>query len=401
LAEARLDAPDVLIVGAGVVGAAIAYELARRRQRVLILDRAEEPALGATRWSLGGTSWLGAAMDPRLRGLCFEGLERHQALSGDLGTDSGFRARPTLVLAPTDEALAGLVPLLENGQAHGFGGRVVDAAELARLEPTLDPGAAVGAVRCDLGWLDTVTATRAWIGGAVTLGAEFRRGVEVRAIRANGGTPVVETSEGAVEAGQVMLAAGAWMGRLLRQSGIKLGLVHTHAEVLESEPLPPTFDHLIVSANQSRAVLEVEIARPENLARLSAEAGGEMAPVSVELGVVQLADGRVRMGQLSRAVAGFLDGPLPEGAAAIRAEVARYFPELAREPAHLHSRPVSFSADRLPVAGPVPGAPGCWLVSGLVSPLIFLPALADRVASAMVGEWVPELEPFAPSRLAT
>src|SRR2546423_1908191 len=172
--EARLDAPDIVIVGAGVVGAAVAYELARRRQRVLVLERAEAAGLGASRWSLGGTSWLGAAMDPRLRDLCREGLERHQALSGELGTDSGFRARPVLVLAPTEEALAGLVPLVENGQAHGFGGRIIDGAEVARLEPTVAPGAAVGAAFCDLGWLDTVAAIEGWLHGAQALGATLQ-----------------------------------------------------------------------------------------------------------------------------------------------------------------------------------------------------------------------------------
>src|SRR4051812_28864060 len=100
--EARLYAPDVLIVGAGVVGAALAYEIARRGRRVLVLDRADEAALGATRWSMGGTHWLAAATDSRLRDLCREGLERHQTMSEELGTDGGFRARPILVLAPDD-----------------------------------------------------------------------------------------------------------------------------------------------------------------------------------------------------------------------------------------------------------------------------------------------------------
>ena len=83
--EARLDAPDVLIVGAGVVGAALAYEVARRGKRVLVVDRADGAALGATRWSMGGTHWLVAATDDRLRDLCREGLERHQQMSEELG----------------------------------------------------------------------------------------------------------------------------------------------------------------------------------------------------------------------------------------------------------------------------------------------------------------------------
>src|SRR3954465_15158998 len=128
--EGRPESPDVLIVGAGVVGAALAYEIARRGRTVLVVDRSDDVALGATRWSMGGTHWLAAATDPRLRDLRREGLERHQTMSEELGTDSGFRARPILVLAPDDRALGGLVPLVENGRAHGFEGRIVDGAEL-------------------------------------------------------------------------------------------------------------------------------------------------------------------------------------------------------------------------------------------------------------------------------
>lgn len=401
--EARLDAPDVLIVGAGVVGAALAYEVARRGKRVLVVDRAEEAALGATRWSMGGTHWLVAATDDRLRDLCREGLERHQGMSEELGADSGFRARPILTLAPDDEAFATLAPLVENGRQYGFEGRVVERDELYRLEPTLKPGSAVGGVLCTLGWVDTVLATRARLEGAAMHGATFRTGLDVTAIRVDGPTPVVETSEGPISAGQVILAAGAWMGRLLRDAGIDVPMVHTHAEIVESEPLPPTFKHVVIAmkpVEQSRGALETAIAQPERRARFEAEDGTDLglAP-SVEIGVVQQADGRVRLGQLSRGISGFLDGPHPDGEAAIRAEVGRYFPELAKQPGQIYHRPVSFTPDRLPLAGPVPGAPGYWLVNGLVSPLIYLPALAPRVAAALDGETVPEIVPFAPARL--
>ena len=152
----------------------------------------------------------------------------------------------------------------------------------------------------------------------------------------------------------MILAAGAWMGRLLRQAGIDLPMVHTHAEIVESEPLPPTFKHVVIAmkpVEQSRGTLETAIAQPERRARFEAEDGSDLglAP-SVEIGVVQQADGRVRLGQLSRAISGFLDGPHPDGEAAIRAEVGRYFPELAQQPGQIHHRPVSFSAGP-PAAG--------------------------------------------------
>jgi glycine/D-amino acid oxidase-like deaminating enzyme len=401
--EGRPERPDVLIVGAGVVGAALAYEVARRGRRVLVVDRAPAPALGATRWSMGGTHWLAAATDDRLRDLCLEGLDRHQALSEELGTDSGFRPRPILLLAPDEAALAGLVPLMENGRAHGFEGRIVDAAELARLEPTLASGVAIGAAYCNLGWVDTQVAPRAWLQGAAMHGAQFRGGVEVRSIHADGPNPRVETSAGPIEAGQVILTAGAWIGPLLREAGSRVPLVHTHAEVVETEPQPMIYQHTVIAVTppeRSRGTLETAIAQPDLRARFEADDGSDLGlPNSVEIGVIQQADGRVRLGQISRGISGFLDGPRPDGEAAIRSEVARFYPDLAWQPGQVHSRPVSFSADRLPVAGAVPGLPGYWLVTGLVSPLIYLPALAPRMVAAMEGASVPEIAPFAPDRL--
>ena len=88
-----------------------------------------------------------------------------------------------------------------------------------------------------------------------------------------------------------------------------------------------------------------------------------------------------------------------DGEALIRAEVAKYFPDLAQQPGRVYSRPVSFSVDRLPIAGPVPGAAGFWPVNGLVSPPVYLPSPAPRVAAALDGESVPENAAFAPARL--
>jgi glycine/D-amino acid oxidase-like deaminating enzyme len=234
-------------------------------------------------------------------------------------------------------------------------------------------------------------------------GAQFRSNVEVRSIHADGPNPLVETSDGPIEAGQVILTAGAWIGPLLREAGSAVPLVHTHAEVVETEPQPPIYRHTVIAVTppeRSRGTLEMAIAQPGLRARFEADDGSDLGlGTSVEIGVIQQADGRVRLGQISRGISGFLDGPRPDGEAAIRSEVARFYPDLAWQPGQVHSRPVSFSADRLPVAGAVPGLSGYWLVTGLVSPLIYLPALAPRMAAAMAGEAVPEIASFAPDRL--
>ena len=398
---ARSSRPAIMIVGAGVVGAALAYETARRGPSVTVVERAPRPAQGGTRWSMGGASWLTWAGEPLLRDLCREGLDRYRTLSDELGTDSGFCPLPMVVLAPDEPVLDRLAGLVEAARPHGFAGRVVSADELRTLEPALAPDAAVGAAVCEQGRLDTVTLTEAWLTAAEQLGATVRYGVEVHGIdQAGAEAAVVRTTDGPLTADRVVVAAGAWTRRLLRASGRDVAIFHTHAEVLETAPLPPTVAAVVVSASQARVELERAIAAPELSSRWDHESGDELLPAIVELGVTQFDDGRARLGQVSRAATGFLGGPLPAGEAALRAEVGRYLPSLAAAPAHLHGCPVSISRDRLPIAGPLPEAPSIWVVGGLAGPLVYLPALARRVAAALFGEPAPELAPFAPARFA-
>ncbi|MDP8921620.1 MAG: FAD-binding oxidoreductase [Chloroflexota bacterium] len=388
-----------MIVGAGVVGAALAYAASRRGLEVTVLEQAPGAARGGTRWSMGGASWLTWAGEPRLRDLCREGLDHYRLLSDELGTGCGFRPLPMVVLAPDDAALDRLASLLNSARPHGFSGRIVPSDELRDLEPALAPDAAVGAAICEQGRLDTVTLTEAWLTVAAQLGAIVRYGVEVHAVHQAGvDRAVVRTGEGLIAADRVVVAAGAWTRRLLRASGRDVAVLHTHAEVLETEPLPPTVAAIVVSASPARAELERAIAAPELAWRWDSEMEDELLPAIAELGVTQFDDGKVRLGQVSRAVTGFLAGPLPTGEAAIRALVGRYFPSLATAPARLRGCPVSISRDRVPIAGPLPDAPSVWIVGGLAGPLVYLPALARRIAGTLAGEAAPELTPFSPAR---
>jgi glycine/D-amino acid oxidase-like deaminating enzyme len=401
--------PDVVVVGAGVLGAAIAYESARRGLRVVVVEREAGPAAGATRWSMAGLIWLAAA-DDHLRRLSWEGLARHRTLGAELGADTGFRPLPMLLLAESGADLARLDPLLEAGNRAGFRGERVGPDDLLRLEPALAPGVAVGGVRCEQGHVDPVRLTEAWLAAAERLGATLRYGSEVGALDLGGGRgAAVETGTGRLAGGRVVVAAGAWSRGLLARAGIEVPVLHSHAEILETPPRPPVLTHFVAEASGARAALEEALASPAFGPRWAGDATGptdstdanELLPAAIELGAVQLSGGRVRLGQVSRAVPGFLPGPLAGGEALIRERIKRFFPRLAAEPATLRGRPVAISADRLPVAGPLPQAPDVYVVAGMDSPLISAPAIGARVAGALAGDAVPDLAPFRPDRFAT
>lgn len=425
------------MVGAGVIGAAVAYEAARRGLRVVLVDRAGTAAAGATRWSLAGLSWL-SATDECLRRLCWEGLQRHRSLSDELEADTSFRPLPQLILAPAQADLDRLEAALAAGTALGFRGERIPVGELACLEPGLQAGAVVGAIRCEAGHVDPVRLTRALLQAAVRSGAYLCHGTEVQRIVVHGQRCVgVETTTGFLPAGSVLIAAGAWTRPLLHTAGVEVAVLHTHAEVLETGPRPPTLSHLIMVADGARARLEVAMAalqlRPlwEQAApatvlhhrgadrgshagwgggRASAESPsppmaprsrGELLPAAVEFCAVQFPSGCIRFGQVSRAMPGYWGGPRSAGASAIRQRAATFFPQLACLPATLHGRPVAITADRLPAAGRVDPIPNLYVAAGMPSPLVYAPALAARLAALVAGtpDAVAELARYAPDRL--
>jgi glycine/D-amino acid oxidase-like deaminating enzyme len=391
--------PDVLIIGAGLIGSAVAYESARRGLKVLLIDRADRAAQGATRWSQAGVSWLSHVKRADLATLSHEGLERHRTLSDELGADTGFRPIPMLVLAPHKAALTAVSQLLETGRGYGFDGSVITADDLRDLEPGLADGVAVGGVVCRQGHADPELLTRAWVDAATRLGAVVRYDVDVTALSIEGGRCAeVQTSEGTLSVGHVVIAAGAWTRRLLRGAGQDAPVLHTHAEILETDPLPPTLSHFVGLAAPNRAELELGMAAPDLRSRWDDENHDDIVPALTQFGGVQFADGRVRLGQVSRAVSGFLDGPRPDGEAAIRDITRTYFPALADLPAKLHGRPVAISADRLPIAGPLDDVPNLFVAAGYDSPLIYTPALAARLAAALTGQSTPDLDAFKPGR---
>jgi D-amino-acid dehydrogenase len=274
------SSPDVVIVGGGAIGAASAYELARRGARVTVLERSGDASgcsygnaglicpshadalanLGAVRDGLawlarrdspfrlrlrpGLLPWLarfGAAALPArsaratavLRALARASLERHAELARD-GLATGFARRGTLSVFESAEAFEraqdarhGSLGLFD--PAEGFerapAGRPLDAAEARELEPALAPGVAGALHHPDDAHCDPGALVRALLDAAAEHGAQVRTGVELlRLRRANGRVAALDTTEGAVAAEMVVLAAGTWSRALARDAGVHLPL---------------------------------------------------------------------------------------------------------------------------------------------------------------------------------
>lgn len=207
-----MDSYDVVIVGAGVVGAAAGYELAPDHD-VLVVDR-DQVAAGATAKASGLVS---PQYDlPNHQQAARFAVERFRDLDGTGHFTFTERAGVSLVRPEEVESDRSII---ERVQAAGMAAELLDVEDAAPGLPAaydLSGFAAVGIVEA-MGWVDPYTFATTLLEEAQAAGAEVRTGVTVESVAVDGagseGTVTgVETDEGRVAADDVVVAAG-WRTR--------------------------------------------------------------------------------------------------------------------------------------------------------------------------------------------
>ncbi len=210
--------PSVIVVGAGIVGASLAYHLAAAGARVTLIDEAL-PASGATSRSF---AWInvvhGVAADyARLRNLAIGDYHRLQEeLAGTLPVNWSGALTWSADPAESEQMVA-------EHAAWGYEVRLVDAQEITVLEPNLAVPPPVAAFAPGEGALDPVAATRTLVAAAVEKGARLIThgavtGLDLDDRRAAG----VRLETGTLEADVVVLAAGTGSTALCAGVGIHL-----------------------------------------------------------------------------------------------------------------------------------------------------------------------------------
>jgi sarcosine oxidase subunit beta len=230
---------DVVIIGGGVVGASVAYHLAARGVRdVLVLERGAAPGAGSTGRATGGfRAQFGTRVNVRLSLLSREKLLRFEE---ETGVNPGFRQAGYLFVAGCEEELGELVSAQAVQRECGLSeARAVDAEEVARLNPALNPEGVAGGVYCPTdGFIRPLEILRGYTEAAARLGARFLYGVTVEGARAavEGKAETLLTTAGEVSAGAFVNAAGAWAGELGRALGVEIPVTPLRRQVAVTRP---------------------------------------------------------------------------------------------------------------------------------------------------------------------
>ncbi|MGD1940383.1 MAG: NAD(P)/FAD-dependent oxidoreductase [Leptolyngbyaceae cyanobacterium] len=385
---------DWIVVGNGLTGAALSYELARQGHAVLLLERSISPA-SATRYSYGGVPFWSGSSD-LLRQLCREGRDRYQAISEETGVSPEFRELDLVLTVNPDQDPKRLA---ERYAAVEIPPVPISAQAAVELEPQLNPAAISGALTVRHGHVNPLLLVKAYNHGLQNLGGQIVITTVTGLVRIGDRITGVTTPTQAYAAGNVAIAAGGLTRELLKTAGVKMPVYFTHAEIVETPPLTTQFRALIMPADLTRSAIESEVTDDDS-DDIWDEAGHEIRLPSLDAGFIQFLDGTVRIGQISRintALEPVLDAEASEQK--IRAGIAPLIPALAAVPGQWRACRVAFSQDGLPLAGAVPGVTGAYVFSGFTSPFALVPASAVHFAEAVTTGHSVLMSQLSPQRL--
>ncbi|WP_435059884.1 NAD(P)/FAD-dependent oxidoreductase [Streptomyces sp. bgisy060] len=374
---------DVIVVGAGVVGAACAHYAARVGLSVTVVDRGSV-AGGTTGAGEGNLLVSDKEPGPELE-LAQIATALWRELAERLPPQIEYEGKGGLVVASDEPGMRALRDFAARQEKAGVTTREVPADRLHDLEPHLAPGLAGGIhYPQDAQVMPAHAAAR--LLRAERERIRLRLGEEVTALLTDSSGRVrgVRTSAGEIHAPYVVNAAGTWGGAIAELAGVRLPVMPRRGFVLVTEPLPRVVRHKVYAADYVSDVAS-------GSAALQTSAVVEGTPA----GPVLIGASRERVG-FDRTLSTEVLRRLALGATAL-------FPALGAVRVirtYLGFRP--YLPDHLPAIGPDPRAPGLLHACGHEGAGVGLAPVTGRiVAACLTGAQPPlDIHPFRPERFA-
>lgn len=236
---------DAIIVGGGVIGGSIAFQLAKRGKKVLLLekDRIASKASSAAAGMLGAQAELDA--DNPLFSLASRSRGMFPALSEELkdlsGIDIELVNKGMFKVALTNDQVAESMDMIKVQQDAGLEAEWLSTAEIRKMEPLLSDEIKGAMFIPKDGQVSATRLSLAFAKSAASLGVDIKEFVHVSDLcTENGCVKGVVTNIGEFSSENVIVASGAWSAFLLEKSGINLDTYPVKGEcfsVLTDRPL--------------------------------------------------------------------------------------------------------------------------------------------------------------------
>jgi glycine oxidase len=365
---------DVLVIGGGVIGLSLAWELSKRGQNVCVIDQCE-PGQEA--------SWAGAGILPpakfregdhpldQLRGLACDLHPQWAAELNELtGIDNGYHQCGGLYLARTPGEVAALAAWAGTIVEEGIEVEQLTTARLHELEPGLRPSASLRSAHLlpTEGQLRNPRHLKALMAACQRIGVTITSNTQVTDFVVRGGKLVeLNTPAGPLRAAQFCFTAGAWTGQLVQRLGIQTGILPIRGQMVLFRCEQPPITRIVNVGSRY---------------------------------IVPRDDGRVLAGSTEEEV-GFDKRTTEAAIAELTAFARELIPPLRDAPIErtwAGLRPGSF--DGLPYLGPLPGISNAFVAAGHFRTGLYLSPATAVVMSELICGQQPQIDlsPFRVGR---
>jgi len=372
---------DVVIIGAGVIGASVAYHLAKENVRAVVLDK-KEIASGSS-GACEGLLLLQSKKPGIHLEMASESLRRFPILAAELDHPIEYEEKGGLVVIESEEELAAMKIFVEKQKKHGADINFLSKEQAREKEPALSEnilGATYSALDSQA---HPILLTLGLLRSAQKSGTSVFTNTDVQTIElTHGRVTSVTTDKGRLETGIVVNAAGAFAAGIGKMVNLSIPIKPRRGQILVTEAVPPLLKRCILSAKYIAAKFNPKIA----------EAGG------VGFAVEQTANGNILIGS-TREFVGFDRDVTFDGIHTIAKSILQVIPEIE----NLHVirafaglRP--YTPDGLPILGKVESVDGFIMAAGHEGDGITLaPITGEMIAGLVVSGTTPF--PFTDFRL--
>ena len=248
-----METADVVIAGGGIAGCALAYQLAKRKVDVVLLERETLGSQSTGKCAGGVRQQFSMEANVRLQRLSVQLL---QGFEQETGHPADFRQIGYLFVLTQPQQIEDFRHNMEMWHRVGVTeARWVDAAEAARMVPVLNVDDVLGCTFCPSdGIASPADVTAGYAAAARRLGARLKEGVEVTGIDvASGRVQGVRTSTGDIATRLVFNCTGAWSASIGRMAGLEIPVLpyRRHIAVTGTFPAVPRTTPMTVDFHTS------------------------------------------------------------------------------------------------------------------------------------------------------
>ncbi len=228
---------DVVVIGAGVIGCSVAYYLAKKGIKVIVIEKKEGLCFGASGANLGGCV-IQLFKSPVLE-LAKESLKLYEHLFEEIGYDVEYENTGLLLCSVDEEHYPAIEEHVQHLHRSGIDAHLIEGDKLRELEPSFGKDVVVGVEESASGILNPFKLSYGFACAARKLKAEFLFSTETKQIEVKKGSIAsVVTDKGKIKTNFVVNAAGAWSSEIGEMLGLIIPVIPRRGQVIVTEPVP-------------------------------------------------------------------------------------------------------------------------------------------------------------------